>query len=52
MEFAVKTFSIFIYAPKDYRVENIMEMYNDTKTEATNILNISCFFAIMIIEFN
>jgi cytidylate kinase len=25
---------IFIYAPKDYRVSNIMEMYNDTKQEA------------------
>lgn len=25
---------IFIYAPKDYRVSNIMKMYNDTKQEA------------------
>lgn len=25
---------IFIYAPKDYRVSNIMRMYNDTKQEA------------------
>jgi cytidylate kinase len=25
---------IFIYAPKDYRVSNIMEMYNDTEQEA------------------
>lgn len=25
---------IFIYAPKDYRVKNIMEMYNDSEKEA------------------
>ena len=25
---------VFIYAPKDYRVSNIMKMYNDTKQEA------------------
>ena len=25
---------IFIYAPKDYRVSNIMKMYNDTKQDA------------------
>jgi cytidylate kinase len=25
---------VFIYAPKDYRVSNIMEMYKDTKQEA------------------
>ncbi len=25
---------IFIYAPTDYRVEKVMEMYNDTKSEA------------------
>ncbi len=26
--------NIFIYAPKDYRVQNIMEMYHDTKAKA------------------
>ena len=26
---------IFIYAPKDYRISNIMEMYNDSQLEAT-----------------
>lgn len=26
---------IFIYAPKDYRISNIMEMYQDSKTDAT-----------------
>lgn len=25
---------IFIYAPEDYRAESVMEMYNDTKSEA------------------
>ena len=25
---------IFIYAPMDYRVEKVMEMYNDTKNKA------------------
>lgn len=25
---------IFIYAPEEYRIQSVMEMYNDTKTEA------------------
>ena len=31
--------NVFIFGPKDFRIKNVMEMYNDTKESATNNVN-------------